>query len=156
VPQQAAPQQASSRPEDLLTFGDSPLPLFEPREGQTVEYLTCTARRPFGADPAPGYVVKSDSKLGYVMLDLFDPATAEFEQGRSVGRQEEHERIARAFHGEVSSSMIAALFLVETAKSELDEANLPQAEAVSKASDILTEVTEKIVRVIEQPDLNQG
>jgi len=61
--------------------------------------------------------VKSDSKFGYVMLDLFDPSTATFEQGRSVGRQEERERIARAFHDEVSSSMIAALFLIETAKT---------------------------------------
>jgi hypothetical protein len=31
--------------------------------------------------------------------------------------------------------MVAALFLIETAKSELEEAGLPQAEAVSKASD---------------------
>jgi hypothetical protein len=51
----------SSKPEDLLTFGDSPLPLFEPREGQKAEYLTCTAKRPFGGELAPGYVVKSDS-----------------------------------------------------------------------------------------------
>ena len=44
--------------------------------------------------------------------------------------------------------MIAALFLIETAKSELEEAGLPQAEAVSKASDILAETTEKIAHVI--------
>jgi signal transduction histidine kinase len=148
-------EMKSSKPEDLLTFGDSPLPLFEPHEAQSVRYFTCIARRPFGADPARGYVVQSDSELGYVMLDLFEPSTAEFEQGRSAGRQEERERIARAFHEEVSSSMIAALFLIETAKSELDEAGSPQAEAVSKASDILTEVTEKIVRVIDEPDSNQ-
>jgi signal transduction histidine kinase len=89
------------------------------------------------------------------MLDLFEPSTAEFEQGRSVGRQEERDRIARLFHEEVSSPMMAALFLIETAKSELDEAALPQAEAVSKASEILTEVTEKIVKAIDEPDPNQ-
>lgn len=148
-------EMRSSRPEDLLTLADSPLPLFERGEGQTVQYLTCTARRPFGAESAPGYVVKSNSKFGYVMLDLFELSTAEFEQGRSVGRQEERDRIARLFHEEVSSPMIAALFLIETAKSELHEAALPQAEAVSKASDILTDVTEKIVKAIDQPDHNQ-
>ena len=148
-------EMRTSRPEDLLTFGDSPLPLFERREGKTVQYFVCTARRPFGAEPAPGYVVKSNSKFGYVMLDLFEPSTAEFEQGRSVGRQEERDRIARLFHEEVSSPMMAALFLIETAKSELDEAALPQAEAVSKASEILTEVTEKIVKAIDEPDPNQ-
>ena len=40
--------------------------------------------------------------------------------------------------------MIAALFLIETAKIELEAAGLPQAEVVAKASDILTETTEKI------------
>jgi hypothetical protein len=148
-------EMKSSKPEDLLTFGDSALPLLEPREGQTVEYLICTARRPFGAEPAPGYVVKSGSKLGYVMLDLFAPSTAEFEQGRSAGRQEERDRIARLFHEEISSSMIAALFLIETAKSELHEADLPQKEAVAQASDILTDVAEKIVKVIDEPDPTQ-
>jgi hypothetical protein len=48
--------------------------------------------------------------------------------------------------------MIAALFLIETAKSELEEAGLPQAEAVSKASDILTETTEKIADVLSNAD----
>ena len=37
--------------------------------------------------------------------------------------------------------LIAALFLIET-KSELQEEPLPQAEIVSKASDILTETSE--------------
>jgi hypothetical protein len=148
-------EMKSSKPEDLLTLGVSPLPLFEPREAQTVQYLSCTARRPFGAEPAPGYVVKSNSKLGYVMLDLFAPSTAEFEQGRGVGRQEQRDRIARLFHEEISSSMIAALFLIETAKSELEEADLPQKEVVAQAAAILTDVTEKIVKVIDEPDPNQ-
>ena len=139
----------SSKLEDLLTLGESPIPLFEQRAGQVIEYITCTAKRPFGADPAPGYVVRSGGRLGYVMLDVYDPSTAQFEQGRSVGREQERNRIAKAFDEEVSSSLIAALFLIETAKSELEEAAQRHAEAVSKASDILTEATEKIARVID-------
>ena len=50
--------------------------------------------------------------------------------------------------------MIAALFLIETAKSELEEAGLPQAEAVSKASDKLTETTEKIADVLSNASGN--
>jgi len=138
--------------EDLLTLGESPIPLFEQRAGQAIEYITCTAKRPFGADPAPGYVVKSGGRLGYVMLDVYDPSTAQFEQGRSVGREQERNRIAKAFDEEVSSSLIAALFLIETAKSELEEAAQRHAEAVSKASEILTEATEKIARVIDGSD----
>jgi hypothetical protein len=50
--------------------------------------------------------------------------------------------------------MIAALFLIETAKSELEEAGLPEAKAVSKASKILTETTEKLANVIGEADRN--
>ena len=69
-------------------------------------------------------------------------------------REEEHNRVVKVFHEEVSSSIIAALFLIETAKSELEDAGLPQAEAVSKASDILTKTTEKIAHVIAGEDRN--
>jgi signal transduction histidine kinase len=86
------------------------------------------------------------------MLDVFDSSSAQFEQGRIAGREEERNRVIKAFHEEVSSSIIAALFLVETAKSELEDAGLPQAEAVSKASDILTKTTEKIADVIREAD----
>jgi hypothetical protein len=128
--------------------------LSDEREGQTVEYIGCAARRPFGADPAPGFAVKSHGKIGYVMLDVFDSSSAQFEQGRNAGREEERNRVIKTFHEEVSSSMIAALFLIETAKSELEEAGLPQAEAVSKASDILAETTDKIRNVMGEANQN--
>ena len=142
-------EMKSSKLEDLLKLGASPIPLFEERAGQAIEYITCVAKRPFGANPAPGYVVRAGGSLGYVMLDIYDKSTAQFEQGRDVGREEERNRIAQSFHQEVSSSLIAALFLIETAKSELEEAAQRHAEAVSKASDILTEATEKIAKVID-------
>jgi hypothetical protein len=42
------------------------------------------------------------------------------------------------------------------ARSELRKVESPQAKAVSKASDILTEATEKIAEVIGDPDRNFG
>ena len=100
----------------------------------------------------PGYIVRSESKIGYVMLDVFASPSVQFDQGRIAGREEERNRIIKAYDEEVSSSMIAALFLVETAKSELEEAGLPQAEAVSRASEKLTETTEKIADVLTNPE----
>jgi hypothetical protein len=153
----------SAKLEELLTLGESwfPLslgeswfPLSEERASQTVEYIACAARRAFGGDPAPSFVVRTQGKIGYVMLDVFDSSSAKFEQGRSVGREEERNRVIKSFHDEVSSSLIAALFLIETVKSELEEAGLPQAQAVSKVSDILTEATKKIADVIGEPDGN--
>jgi hypothetical protein len=146
-------EMKTSNAEELLTFGESWFPLSD-EKGQTVEYIACAARRPFGADPAPGFAVRSHGKIGYVMLDVFDSSSAQFEQGRNAGQEEERNRVVKAFHEEVSSSMIAALFLIETVKSELEEAGLPQAEAVSKTSDILAETTEKIAHVIGEADRN--
>jgi hypothetical protein len=111
-------------------------------------------RRPFGADPAPGFAVRSLGAIAYLILDVFDSSSAQFEQGRNAGREEERNRVIRIFHEEVSSSMIAALFLIETVKIELEDAGLPQAEAVSKASDVLAETTEKIAHVIGEADRN--
>jgi PAS domain-containing protein len=144
----------SAKPEELLTLSESWFPLSDEREGQKVEYVSCAARRPFGADPAPGYVVRAQDKIGYVMLEITDSPSAQFEQGRIVGREEERNRVRTTFHEEVSSSIIAALFLIERAKSELRKVESPQAESVSKASDILTEATEKIADVIGEPDRN--
>jgi hypothetical protein len=149
-------EMKSSKPEELLVFGESWFPLSEEREGQRVEYTAFAARRPFGADPAPGFAVRSQGKIAYLMLDVFDSSSAQFQQGRNTGREEERNRIVKAYHEEVSSSMIAALFLIEKAKSELEDAGLPQAEAVSKASDILAETTEKLARVIGEADRNSG
>jgi hypothetical protein len=145
-------EMKTSNAEELLTFGESWFPLSDKEEGQTVEYIACAARRPFGTGSAPGFAVKPHGKIGYVMLDVFDSSSAQFEQGRNVGREEERNRVIKAFHEEVSSSMIAAIFLIQTAKSELEEAGLPQAEAVSKAAEILAESTEKIAQVIGEAD----
>jgi PAS domain-containing protein len=144
----------SAKPEELLTLSESWFPFSDEREGQKVEYVSCAAMRPFGADPAPGYVVRAQDKIGYVMLEITDSPSAQFEQGRIVGREEERNRVRTTFHEEVSSSIIAALFLIERAKSELRKVESPQAESVSKASDILTEATEKIADVIGEPDRN--
>jgi hypothetical protein len=144
----------SVRPEELLTMSESWFPLSEEKEGKAVEFISSVAKRALGADPAPGYVVRSRSKMGYVMLDPFNSPSAQFAQGRLAGREEERNRIVQAYHQEVSSSMIAALFLIETAKIELQEADLPQAEAISKVSDILTEATEKIAHVLTNAEGN--
>jgi hypothetical protein len=141
-------EMKTSNAEELLTFGVSWFPLSDKEEGLTVEYIACAARRPFGT----GSAVKPHGKIGYVMLDVFESSSAQFEQGRNVGREEERNRVIRAFHEEVSSSMIAAIFLIQTAKSELEEAGLPQAEAVSKAAEILAESTEEIAHVIGEAD----
>jgi signal transduction histidine kinase len=97
-----------------------------------------------------GHVVKSLGRLGYVMIhDVSSVARAEVESARLAGHEEERARIVRMFHDEVSSTMLAVLFAIESAKDELEAQNLPQAETVAKASELLQEVVEKISEVLE-------
>lgn len=136
--------------EEILTLGDAWSPVSGVDQNNGAEYVPCVATRPFGGNSSPGFIVKNRGRIGYVMLDNFG-SSAEFEQGKTLGREEERNRIGKAFHDEVSSSMLAALFLVEAAKSELEQAGLPQAEVVAKASDILAETAEKITSVVTDP-----
>jgi hypothetical protein len=133
--------------ENVLTLGESWSPVSGEEENTGVEYISCLTKHSSGENPSRGFVVKNRGRIGYVMLGSFG-SSAEFEQGKTVGREEERNRIAKDFHDEVSSSMLAALFLVEAAKTELEDAGLPQAKLVAKASDILAETTEKIVAVV--------
>jgi signal transduction histidine kinase len=99
----------------------------------------------------PGlWVMQSRGKkrLGYMVRDASSVARCEVESARLAGHEEERARIVRMFHDEVSSTMLAVL-AIESAKDELKAQNLPQAETVAKASELLQEVVEKISEVLE-------
>ena len=53
------------------------------------------------------------------------------------------------FHDEVSSTMMAALFAVESAKNALEAQNLPVVLELEKASELLSEAVEKTADVLE-------
>ena len=113
-------EMKSSKPEELLIFGESWSLLSGEKEDQAVEYITCSTTGPFGAGSAPGIVVRAQGRMGYVMLDVFG-SSAQFEQGFRAGQEDERNRIINAFHEEVSSPLIAALFLIQRAKNELED-----------------------------------
>ncbi|HEX6566124.1 MAG TPA: hypothetical protein VF020_17670 [Chthoniobacterales bacterium] len=70
----------SAKPEEFLTFSESWFPLSDEKGGRRVEYISCAAEGSFGADAIPGYIVRSQDKVGYVMLEFAEPS-AQFEQG---------------------------------------------------------------------------
>jgi hypothetical protein len=66
-------EMKSSRLDELLTFGESWFSLSEKSEGQTVEYVACAARRPFGTDPAPGLPAETKNET-----ELSEPSMRRF------------------------------------------------------------------------------
>jgi signal transduction histidine kinase len=138
------------KPEQIIVLGDIRFPLPSGSDHPAAEFITCAVRTTLQPAAVPAHIVKAAGSLGYVMLhDPESLAPAHFEQGRLVGQEQERARIVRMFHDEVSSTMIAALFAVESAKSMLESENAPQAEPVAKASELLSEAVDKISDVLE-------
>jgi signal transduction histidine kinase len=138
------------RPEEIIIAGAIRFPLPSGSGRPVAEFVACAVRTTLQPAAVPGYIVKSFGSLGYVMLhDTESLAQAEFEEARLVGQAEERARIVQMFHDEVSSTMLAALFAIETAKNELEKEHLPQTEAVARASELLSEAVEKIGDILE-------
>ena len=74
----------SAKLKELLAFDESWLPLSDEGEGAKVGFVSCAFRRSFGAAPVPGYILRSQGKIGYVMLEVFASPSVQFDQGRIV------------------------------------------------------------------------
>jgi hypothetical protein len=137
-------------PGKAILLGDSAsLP---PDEGNnpSAEFVALAVRVPTKAAAVAGHLVRSKGNFGYLMLLDTEPSTStKLEQGRLVGQEQERQRIVQTFHHEVSSGMLGALFRIELAKEKLESADLPEAEPVAQASELLSEAVEKIGEVLE-------
>ena len=137
-------------PGKAILLGDSAsLP---PDEGNnpSAEFVALVVRVPTKAAAVAGHLVRSKGNFGYLMLLDIEPSTStKFEQGRLVGQEQERQRIVQTFRHEVSSGMLGALFRIELAKEKLESADLPEAEPVAQASELLSEAVEKIGEVLE-------
>jgi hypothetical protein len=135
--------------EQIIVLGDSRFPLPSDNGQPSAEFIVCAVKTTSRSAALPGYVVKSAGRFGYLMVGDAESNSAEFEQGRLVGQQEERARIVKLFHDEVSSTMMAALFAVESAKNALEAQNLPTVQELEKASELLSEAVEKTADVLE-------
>ena len=115
----------------------------------SAEFIACAVKTTSGSAALPAHVVKAAGRFGYLMVHDAESDSVEFEQGLFVGQQEERARIIKLFHDEVSSTMMAALFALESAKNALEAQNLPAIQALEKASELLSEAVEKTADVLE-------
>jgi signal transduction histidine kinase len=137
------------KPEEIIVLSDSRFPLPSDNGQFSAEFMVCAVKTTSPSPALAGHVVKSAGRFGYLMLRDVESNSTEFEQGRLVGQQEERARMVKSFHDEVSSTMMAALFAVESAKNTLEEQSLPALEPLEKASELLSEAVEKIADVLE-------
>jgi hypothetical protein len=137
------------KPEEIIVLSDSRFPLPSDNSQSATEFIVCAVKTTSRSAALPGHIVKSMGRFGCLIVDDGKSDSAEFEQGRLVGQHEERARIVKLFHDEVSSTMKAALFAVESAKSALEAQNLPAVWALDKASELLSEAVEKNADVLK-------
>jgi signal transduction histidine kinase len=137
------------KPEEIIVLSDSRFPLPSDNSHLFAEFIACAVKTTSGSAALPAHIVKSAGRFGYLMVHDAESDSVEFEQGLFVGQQEERARIVKLFHDEVSSTMMAALFALESAKNALEAQNLPAIQALEKASELLSEAVEKTADVLE-------
>jgi hypothetical protein len=118
------------KPEEIIVLSDSRFPLPSDNSHLFAEFIACAVKTTSGSAALPAHIVKSAGRFGYLMVHDAESDSVEFEQGLFVGQQEERARIVKLFHDEVSSTMMAALFALESAKNALEAQNLPAIQAL--------------------------
>ncbi|MGA7128011.1 MAG: hypothetical protein WBZ19_16985 [Chthoniobacterales bacterium] len=107
------------KPEEIIVLSDSRFPLPSDNSQLSAEFIACAVKTTSGSAALPAHIVKSAGRFGYLMVHDAESDSVEFEQGLFVGQQEERARIVKLFHDEVSSTMMAALFALESGKKRL-------------------------------------
>jgi len=141
----------------ILSASDTECSAPKEAAGANDQFFAVAVRVPNKTAAIPGYLATAKGRLGYLMLpDITPTGSIEFEQGRLVGQEEERARIAQAFHDEVSSELVAAIFKVELAKEKLESSEAPQAEVISELSEIVSCAIEKIADILEKRKQEPG
>jgi len=121
------------------------------------QFLAVAIRVPNKTAAIPGYLATAKGRLCYLMLpDIAATGSIEFQQGRLVGQEEERARIAQAFHDEVSSEVMAAIFKIEVARQKLESSESPHTEVMSEVSELVSEAIEKIAGILEKKTREPG
>jgi signal transduction histidine kinase len=145
------------KPADIIIEAESGFVLNEVENGPETQFYAVAIRAADHEAAVPGHVVKSEENLGYLRLEVLEPTVStKFQQGQLVGREEEHMRIAEAFHQELSSDLLAAVFKIHLVKEKLQNAGSPQAQQITEASEILSETIKKISDVLRDEKIEHA
>jgi hypothetical protein len=130
--------------EDIVTLGN---PVFE-----APGLVACVVRTADARRSLTGHASIGDDGSVYIMLDPEDA----FEQGRIIGRQEEYANVKEIFREAVSPVLSIALPALAEVERELKATHSPQADKIAKATRLIDNVMEKIVRSLNLEEERRG
>lgn len=102
-----------------------------------------------------GHAVFADSGLIYLMVPLFGDPSADFELGRSVGKEQERQRLSRYVYERLVPELKTAISSIEAARRHMhDEQEGSEAEfekVVQDLNGLLQATREELLQEPEQP-----
>jgi hypothetical protein len=102
-----------------------------------------------------GHAVFADSGLIYLMVPLFGDPSADFELGRSVGKEQERQRLSRYVYERLVPELKTAISSIEAARRHMhDEQEVSEAEfekVVQDLNGLLQATREELLQEPEKP-----
>ena len=83
---------------------------------------------------------------------------SEFEQGQTLGREQERQRFAAYFHRQLAPELLALAFSIEGVRAELEAQDHPSApklkELLNRLTEMIKPMREEILKETATPDQN--
>ena len=102
-----------------------------------------------------GHAVFGDNSLVYLMVPLFGDPSADFELGRSVGKEQERQRLSRYVHERMVPELNSAILAIEAARANSRDEHRPFDAELEKVMQSLTGLLEasraELLQESEQP-----
>ena len=100
-----------------------------------------------------GHAVFGDSGLVYLMVPLFGDPSSDFELGRSVGKEQERQRLSRYVYERLVPELKTAISSIEAARRRLhNEQSDAEFEKIAQDLNVLLQVTRaELLQEPEQP-----
>jgi hypothetical protein len=103
-----------------------------------------------------GHAVFGDNGLVYLMVPLFGDPSADFELGRSVGKEQQRQRLSRHFHEYLAPELEAAIQSLEAIRAHLKDENHPDKARLQEIQESLNGLLQRtggeLFQKLEQPD----
>ena len=134
-------QLCSLNAKDFITLGN---PVAE-----APGLVSCVVRTADAERFLTGHASIGDDGSVCIMPDLKDGTSDAFEQGRTIGRQEERARIKRILHDTAGPEVSDALLTLAEAEKELKAKHAPEVDELAKVTRLIDKAIEKIVAALE-------
>ena len=100
-----------------------------------------------------GHAVFGENGLIYLMVPLFGDPSADFELGRSVGKEQERQRLSRYVHERLAPELKSAILSIEAARAPSRDERHPLEAELEKVAQTLSDLLQAMrAELLQEPE----